>query len=81
MAVLLGGISGTKELKYNFNELDKIMLDSLEKTAKKTSTEKIKLALSQLKATYKKYNKKASKRDNEYNKAQRYILIQELRLR
>ena len=81
MAVLLGGISGTKQLKHNFSELDKIMLDSLEKTAKKTPTEKIRLALSDLKANYKKYNKNSSKRDNEFNKAQRYILIQELRKR
>ena len=64
-----------------FNTLDTIMLDSLKETAKKTETAKLKMSLINLKSARKKYEKTASKRDNEYNAKQISIIEKELKSR
>jgi hypothetical protein len=64
-----------------FNTLDTIMLDSLKQTAKKTETSKLQLALTNLKSARAKFEKTASKRDNEFNAKQISIITKELKSR
>jgi len=64
-----------------FNTLDTIMLDSLKETAKKTETAKLKIALTNLKNARTKFEKTASKRDNEFNAKQISIIAKELKSR
>ena len=80
MAVFIGAI---KKSKNELTEVQKILLNSLKQVATKTPTEKLKIALNDLKANYKKYSKSklTTESDNLYNKNQRLIIIQELRKR